>query len=106
MNHIGKVRTKAKLSNAVTELEQINYRAALSAAEEGIVLLENNGVLPLASGCRVALYGTGVTHTVKGGSGEVNERHSISIYEGSSAVSMLWYKGHDQGSGRLWAEAG
>lgn len=38
------------------------YRAAL----EGIVLLENDGVLPLSVG-KVALYGAGADMTIKGG---------------------------------------
>lgn len=57
---------------------------AQEAAEEGIVLLKNDGTLPLAAGCRVALYGAGADHTIKGGtgSGDVNERHSVTIAEG------------------------
>jgi hypothetical protein len=34
-----------------------------------MVLLENNGVLPLASPCPVALFGSGARRTVKGGTG-------------------------------------
>lgn len=39
--------------------------------------------LPI-QGKRVALYGAGATHTIKGGtgSGEVNERHSVTVLEG------------------------
>ncbi len=58
---------------------EVSYRAAL----EGIVLLANDGALPVAPG-RVALYGAGAELTIKGGtgSGEVNERHAVSIREG------------------------
>lgn len=84
MNRVGKVRTKAHLSNAVTELERKNREVARRAAEEGIVLLENSGLLPLEKCRRVAMFGDGVTNTVKcgSGSGEVNERKNTSIYEG------------------------
>ena len=60
-----------------------NRKLAYEAALEGIVLLKNDGTLPLEP-CDIALYGAGARHTVKGGSGsgEVNERHSVSIYEG------------------------
>ncbi|MEM9572074.1 MAG: glycoside hydrolase family 3 N-terminal domain-containing protein [Pseudomonadota bacterium] len=76
-------RTKATTNHAISERELKNRDVAYRAAIEGIVLLENNGALPMNSQ-RVALYGAGATHTVKGGtgSGEVNERHSISIMEG------------------------
>ncbi len=55
------------------------------AAAEGIVLLENREhVLPLEEGSAIALYGRGATRTVKGGtgSGDVNEREDVSIYDG------------------------
>lgn len=55
------------------------------AAAEGIVLLKNeNQVLPLAKGMKVALYGPGATHMIKGGtgSGDVNERDVVTIYQG------------------------
>lgn len=55
------------------------------AAAEGIVLLKNdNQVLPLATGSKIALFGAGATHMVKGGtgSGDVNEREVVGIYQG------------------------
>lgn len=66
----------------IQELEhrQIAYQAAC----EGIVLLENhNQTLPLQPG-RIALYGSGASRTVKGGtgSGEVNERYTVNILQG------------------------
>ena len=53
------------------------------AAAEGIVLLKNDGVLPLQTR-KIALYGPGSRMTVKGGSGsgDVHERHSVTIEEG------------------------
>ena len=52
------ITTKASLSNAVTEREARNRRLALESAAESIVLLGNDGVLPLAP-CPIALYGAG-----------------------------------------------
>lgn len=71
-------------SQTVTGRELRNKKLARQAAAEGIVLLKNNGILPLAEGSSVALYGSGALYTVKGGtgSGDVNERHVVSIYEG------------------------
>ena len=75
--------TKASYSGEVTEREKRNLEVAYRAACESIVLLKNEGVLPLQTK-KVALYGPGVTRTIKGGtgSGEVNERHSVTILEG------------------------
>ena len=75
--------TKASRSDAVTDRERENLQVAYRAACEGVVLLKNDGALPLASK-RVALYGPGASMTIKGGtgSGEVNERHSVTILEG------------------------
>ena len=76
-------RYKASMSDRVTERELKNKQVAYEAAAESIVLLENDGTLPIQP-CKVALYGGGAAMTVKGGtgSGEVNERHSVGIEEG------------------------
>ena len=78
-----KVHTKATLSDAMTALEKANREVAYQAALEGIVLLENDGCLPVKPG-KIALFGAGAGMTIKGGtgSGEVNERHAVSIREG------------------------
>lgn len=77
------LRTKAKWTDAVTALELENKELSYLAATEGIVLLENKGVLPISAG-KIALYGAGAGKTIKGGSGsgEVIERHPVSIREG------------------------
>ena len=77
------VLTKARFESEPNEREKQNLQVAYEAACESIVLLENDGALPIKLG-KVALYGAGVKRTVKGGggSGEVNERHSITVYEG------------------------
>ena len=78
-----KFYTKASASNQPNQREKDNFNIAYQAACEGVVLLENDGVLPLKNKT-IALYGNGAKRTVKGGtgSGEVNERHSINILEG------------------------
>ena len=75
--------TKASYSGEVSEREKKNLEVAYRAACESMVLLKNENVLPLKTK-KVALYGPGVTRTIKGGtgSGEVNERHSVTILEG------------------------
>jgi len=77
------VRNKAAHTDVVTPLEERNRHIAYKAALEGIVLLENDGCLPIRPG-NIALYGAGAGMTIKGGtgSGEVNERHAVTILEG------------------------
>ena len=54
------------------------------AAGEGMVLLENNGILPLKEGSKIALFGIGSLDYVKGGggSGQVYCAYTRNIYEG------------------------
>ena len=54
------------------------------AAGEGMVLLENNGILPLKEGTAVSLFGIGSLDYVKGGggSGMVYSRYVRNLYEG------------------------
>ncbi len=76
----------------VTERETKNRAVAREAAAEGIVLLKNEGaILPLKAGEAVALYGIGASKTIKGGtgSGDVNERESISIYQGMKEAGFV-----------------
>lgn len=81
--------TKASPSSSVSPREQKNLEVAYHAACESIVLLKNDGALPF-SGKRLAAYGSGVSRTIKGGggSGEVNERHSVSILEGLETLGF------------------
>ena len=73
----------AQPDESYTPRELEHRRLAYEAACEGIVLLENDGTLPLQPG-KIALYGSGAISTIKGGtgSGEVNERYSVNIYDG------------------------
>ena len=55
------------------------------AAAAGMVLLKNeNQILPLKKGTPLALYGAGAVRTIKGGtgSGDVNCRNTVSIWQG------------------------
>ena len=67
-----------------SERELMHGKLARKAASEGIVLLKNEGILPLKKDTAVALLGYGAEKTVKGGigSGDVNNRKNISIYQG------------------------
>ena len=93
--------TKARFESEPNEREKRNLKVAYEAACESIVLLENDGTLPIQIG-KVALYGAGATRTIKGGggSGEVNERHSVTVYEGMkeagfTITSEAWLKEYD-----------
>lgn len=80
-----KIRTySGTKSNAVSERELRNRKVAREAAAEGMVLLKNEGLLPLKTGEKIALFGGGAVCTVKGGtgSGDVNEREVVSIFQG------------------------
>ena len=88
--------TKAKTSQEETRREVENRKISYKAATEGIVLLQNNGVLPLLTK-KVALFGPGALMTIKGGtgSGEVKERRVISILDGMlergyEIISLKW----------------
>lgn len=77
------ITTRAHASDAETALEREGRQLARQVAAEGIVLLGNDGALPLAP-CRIALFGCGASMTVSGGtgSGEVNVRHTVDVREG------------------------
>ena len=73
------------------------------ATAEGLVLLENNGVLPLCKKCvkTVALYGTGSYDFIAGGtgSGNVNKAYVRNVAEGFKANGLAvdadiqnWYE--------------
>lgn len=81
--------TFVKSDDRILPYEEAHRDVAYRSALEGIVLLENDGALPLKPG-NLALYGAGAEHTIKGGtgSGEVNERHSVSALEGLEAAGF------------------
>lgn len=72
-------------NNNIQPYERRHAEISRRAATEGMVLLKNdNNILPLEPDSSVALFGSGVSKTLKGGtgSGDVNERHVVTIYEG------------------------
>ena len=77
------LRTKASYSDQPSQREKENLQVAYQAACEAMVLLKNDGTLPLKTK-KIALFGAGASMTIKGGtgSGEVNERHSVTVLEG------------------------
>lgn len=81
--------TRAHSSEEYTQLEAEGRCIARRAAVEGIVLLENDGALPLEPQS-VALFGAGAVMTIPGGtgSGEVNVRHVVSVREGLEAAGF------------------
>lgn len=64
--------------------EQKHRAFARKAAAEGMVLLKNEGALPLDKASPIALLGGGAVKTIKGGtgSGDVNSRKNVSICQG------------------------
>lgn len=100
------LRTKARFTDEVTPLELANKELSYQVAVEAIVLLENNGILPILPG-KIALYGAGAGRTIKGGtgSGEVIERHAVSFREGLinrgfEIMTDRWLNRYDA----LWAQ--
>lgn len=82
---LGKNGKKATGSKEHRELSK-------NAAKEGMVLLKNNdNVLPLKQGSKVALFGKGTFDYVKGGggSGDVTVEYVVNLYDGLKSM-----KGH------------
>lgn len=79
------------LQAAPSPRETAHAALARKAAAAGIVLLRNDGVLPLPPDKPVALFGAGAGYTVKGGigSGDVNNRANVSLYEGLQEAGVV-----------------
>ncbi len=75
-------------TNQISERETRNAKLSMEAAEEGMVLLENEGALPVAAKSKIALFGGGSYATIKGGtgSGDVNNRPLVTVYEAMKAA--------------------
>lgn len=92
----------ALTTNEMTDMEREHAALVRKMAGECVVILKNDGVLPLTSKGKVALYGDGARHTVKGGtgSGDVNSRFVVNIdqglrEEGFEVTSDRWLDGYD-----------
>ena len=79
------VELYASTEPGITDMEKEHMDKARALAASGMVLLENDGVLPLERTAeKIALYGSGARGTVKGGigSGEVNSRFVVNVEQG------------------------
>ena len=97
-----KPRIYASTDPKVLDREIVHCNLARKICAEGIVLLENNGILPLKTNT-VALYGAGARHTAFGGtgSGENNPRHNVNVEEGlnNAGISVTtgkWLSEYDE----------
>ncbi|MCD8146014.1 MAG: glycoside hydrolase family 3 C-terminal domain-containing protein, partial [Clostridiales bacterium] len=88
-----KKRTFTGTTTPTEQPYEMSHRAvARRAAAESIVLLKNEGgLLPLTVDTPIALYGAGAGCTIKGGtgSGDVNERYSVTIAQGLKNAGYL-----------------
>lgn len=90
-------------STVMSQREKDNAILAREAAAEGFVLLKNEAqTLPLKPGTKIGLYGAGAVRTIKGGtgSGDVNNRYNVNIYDGLKnagyeITSAEWLEGYD-----------
>ena len=75
---------RAPTTPEVSQREIVNQQRVRDLAVECMVLLKNDGTLPLKKRGKIALYGNGARATVKGGtgSGDVYVRESINALEG------------------------
>ncbi len=97
-------RFSASRSSDISARETRNMERSRKIASQGMVLLKNNGALPIVeTGKRIALYGNGARRTVKGGtgSGDVNSRSVTSVEQGLEAagftvVTKDWLDRYDE----------
>lgn len=102
----------AASSPEVSDRELRNEARARRIAAQGMVLLENNGVLPLAvNGRPLAVFGSGVRRTVKGGtgSGDVNSRRACNVEQGLreagfTIAGVAWLDRYDKACSDHMAE--
>ncbi len=86
----------------IQQFEIDHEKKVRTLGSECTLLLKSNGLLPLKKLKKVALFGGGARHTVKGGtgSGDVNVRHFVTIEEGIEnagieIVSKKWLDEYD-----------
>ncbi len=93
----------ASKSQEVEQREIDHMNISRELAGECMVLLENDGALPLREAGKIALYGNGVRKTVKGGtgSGDVNSRSIVNVEmgfqnAGFAVTSCAWLDKQEQ----------
>ncbi len=62
MKKIKEIRYAGSRSGVETERERAHRKLSAKAAAEGMVLLENKGMLPLKERGDIALFGSGARH--------------------------------------------
>ena len=89
--------------DAVTKTELDNQSRVRALAGECVVILENDGALPLKTTGKIALFGNGARHMIKGGtgSGDVNSRYVVNIEDGLKdagfeVTTVSWLDRFDQ----------
>lgn len=90
-------------TSEIQEFETEHIRQVRRLASECMVLLKNDGTLPLKNVGKIALYGNGARKTIKGGtgSGDVNVRHFVNVEEGLEnagfeITTKNWLLAYDQ----------
>lgn len=94
----------ATRNGEISERERRNMERVRKLASQGMVLLENDGALPITDTTKkIALYGNGARQTVKGGtgSGDVNSRSVVTIEDGLKAAgytvtTTAWIDAYDK----------
>lgn len=93
----------ASRDDKITPQETAHAELARKLAGECMVLLENDGVLPLQKKGNIALYGNGVRKTIQGGtgSGSVNTRSATNVEQGFeeagfTIVTKEWLDANDK----------
>ncbi|MCC8105188.1 MAG: glycoside hydrolase family 3 C-terminal domain-containing protein [Clostridiales bacterium] len=86
----------------IQDFETEHIQKIREIASECVVLLKNDGVLPLRGPGKIGLYGSGARRTIKGGtgSGDVNVRHFVTAEEsllnaGFEITSADWLNGYE-----------
>ncbi|MBR3153963.1 MAG: glycoside hydrolase family 3 C-terminal domain-containing protein [Lachnospiraceae bacterium] len=86
----------------IQQFETSHIAKVRELAPECMVLLKNDGTLPLKKTGKIALFGGGARRTIKGGtgSGDVNVRHYVNVEEGLEnagfeVVTKDWLDAYD-----------
>jgi beta-glucosidase len=85
------------------DFEREHMAVVRKLSPECMVLLKNDGTLPLHGTGSIALFGSGARRTIKGGtgSGDVNVRHFVNVEEGLEKAGFTittkeWLDGYDR----------